>query len=139
MYEQAIRLGQEPHSLLTISKVTYCLLSCINTLHLVNEKYRWIVRPVMNQNSEGNFGEKRSATGEKVLKFDVKKLIEVLELTEIKKEYVLAEAKLKLAKLNPSKYCAVQTCEYSTNLSKNPGIFFYILCTNSLIYLSRSI
>ncbi|XP_031781564.1 nuclear pore complex protein Nup160 homolog isoform X7 [Nasonia vitripennis] len=113
MYEQAIRLGQESYSLLTISKITHCLLSCINALHLVNEKYRWIVRPVMHANSseeEKNLTKNRSELEEEILQFNLKKQIEVLELKDIKKEYILAEAKLKLIKFNPDHCLATQTC-----------------------------
>lgn len=114
MYEQSIRLGQEPHSLLTISKITYCLLSCINSLQLVNEKYRWIVRPSIHRNVSDekiNFIKSRSAFEKDILQFNLKNQIDVLELEDIKKEYILAEAKLKLTKFNEDNYLTTQTCK----------------------------
>ena len=50
MYEQAMRLSQESQSVPVVSRQAQCLLACINALHLVSENYRWIVRPVIDQN-----------------------------------------------------------------------------------------
>ncbi|XP_011502430.1 PREDICTED: nuclear pore complex protein Nup160 homolog [Ceratosolen solmsi marchali] len=112
MYEQAIRLNQEPHSLSIILKHTNCLLACINALFLANNKYRWIVRPVIDHNAldECNLRKKRSAGGNEILQYRIKKKVEVLELKGIKEEYIIAHAKLKLTRLNPNIHLAAQTC-----------------------------
>lgn len=103
MYEQGMRLGQESHSPTIILKQSRCLLACINALHLVNEKYRWIVRPVADQSQAGEANpiKKRSIDGREVLHYKVKKQVEVLELKDIKNEYYIVTARLKLAKLSP--------------------------------------
>ncbi|XP_012270896.1 nuclear pore complex protein Nup160 homolog [Orussus abietinus] len=110
MYEQAMRLSQETHSTAIISKQAQCLLSCINVLHLVNEKYKWIVRPVLDQShpEDTNPKKKRSINGEEVLHYKVKKQVEVLELEDIKKEYYLVQARLKLSKLNSDLHIVAQ-------------------------------
>lgn len=102
MYEQAMRLGQESHSAPIISKQAQCLLACINCLSLVNEKYQWIVRPVVDQifYEEKNPKKKRSIDGKEVLHYKVKRQVEVVELKDIRKEYYIVEARLKLSKLN---------------------------------------
>jgi uncharacterized membrane protein len=112
MYEQAIRLSQEPHSLAIILRQTNCLLACLNALNLANKNYRWIVRPVIDHNSINayNLRKKRSVDGEEILQYRVKKKVEVLELQDIKEEYILADAKLKLTKLNPNIHFATETC-----------------------------
>ena len=121
MYEQAIRLGQESHSAPIISKQAQCLLACINCLSLVNAKYRWIVRPVIDQTfiDEKNPKKKRSIDGKEVLHYKVKKQVEVLELNDIKKEYFIAEARLKLSKLNTELLVVAQVGKLITFLIRN--------------------
>lgn len=112
MYEQALRLSQESHTLGIISRQTYCLLACINALHLVNEKYRWIVRPAIDvhfSEKQYDYEERRNGISDETSMYKVKKQIEVLELKDIEKEYILAEAKLKLAELNHDNYLTAQT------------------------------
>lgn len=112
MYEQAMRLSQEPHSLMNVARQTHCLLACLNALHLVNEKYRWIVRPAIDQDCFKERyvpAKKRTLEGDEILPSNMRKQIEVLELQDIKREYVLAEAKLKLMKLNPDIH-TTKTC-----------------------------
>lgn len=100
MYEQAMRLSQESHTIEIITREAHCLLACINSLNLVDKKYRWIVRPVVDQTYPGekNPKKKRSINGKEVLHYKVKKLVEVLELNDIKKEYYLVNARLELSK-----------------------------------------
>ncbi|XP_015601122.1 nuclear pore complex protein Nup160 homolog [Cephus cinctus] len=102
MYEQSMRLGQESFTAPIISKQSQCLLACINSLHLVQEKYRWIVRPVVDQtfSNDTTSNKKRSIDGKDVLHYKVQKQVEVLELKDIKKEFYIVEARLKLSKLN---------------------------------------
>lgn len=105
MYEQAMRLSQEPHSAPIIAKQAQCLLACINALYHVSEKYRWIVRPVIDQSvsdepNSPNPSKKRSVDGKEVLHYKIKKQVEVLELDDIKKEYYIVDARLKISKAN---------------------------------------
>ncbi|XP_066602662.1 nuclear pore complex protein Nup160 homolog [Prorops nasuta] len=106
MYEQAMRLSQESHSEPIILKQAQCLLACINTLYLVSEKYRWIVKPIIDQSSPYDLNpmKKRSIDGKEILHYKIKKQIEVLELEDIQKEYYIVDSKLKLSKLYPEKH-----------------------------------
>ena len=105
-----MRLSQESHTATIISRQSQCLLACINALNLVNEKYKWIVRPVVDQTypNETNPKKKRSIDGREVLHYKVKKQVEVLELNDIKKEYYLVDARLKLAKVNSKLHTIAQ-------------------------------
>lgn len=114
MYEQAMRLSQEPHSAPIIAKQAQCLLACINALHHVSEKYRWIVRPVIDQSissemNSSNPQKKRDIDGKEVLHYKIKKQVEVLELDDIKKEYYIVDARLKISKVNSEIHIVAHT------------------------------
>ncbi|XP_076180163.1 nuclear pore complex protein Nup160 [Ptiloglossa arizonensis] len=98
MYEQAMRLSQESQSVPIVSRQAHCLLACINVLHLVSEKYRWIVRPVIDQNYLEELNHQNPQTRGSICK--IKKQVEVLELSDIKKEYHVVDARLKISKIN---------------------------------------
>lgn len=104
MYEQAMRLSQESQSVAIVSRQAQCLLACINALHLVSEKYRWIVRPVIDQNyleeMDYEVQTRRSISSEDILHYKIKKQVEVLELNDIKREYYIVDARLKVSKIN---------------------------------------
>ncbi|CAK9826764.1 Nuclear pore complex protein Nup160 homolog [Anthophora retusa] len=105
MYEQAMRLSQESQSVAIVSRQAQCLLACINALHLVSERYRWIVRPVIEQNylEEMDYEDlptRRSIDDEEASQYKIKKQVEVLELSDIKKEYYIVDARLKVSKVN---------------------------------------
>lgn len=106
-YEQAMRYSQESHSVPLILKQSQCLIACINVLSLVNEKYRWIVRPSMAESFSDDRDPKikRSFDGEEILRYKMKKQVEVLEIEDIRKEYAIVQAKLHLSKRN---------CEFHT-------------------------
>lgn len=97
---------EEAHSAPIIAKQARCLLACINALHHVSEKYRWIVRPAMDQSffseetNSPNPQKKRSIDGKEVLRHRMRKQVEVLELDDIKKEYYMVDARLKISKVN---------------------------------------
>ncbi|XP_053989255.1 nuclear pore complex protein Nup160 homolog [Hylaeus volcanicus] len=97
MYEQAMRLSQELQSLPIVLRQAHCLLACINALYLVSDKYRWIVRPVIDENCPEDLcyhdPQIRSLC-------KIKKQVEVLELRDIKKEYYVVDARLKISKIN---------------------------------------
>lgn len=114
MYEQAMRLSQESHSAPIISRQAQCLLACINALHHVSEKYRWIVRPVIDQNfadesNSLNPQKKRNIDGREVLHYKIRKQVEVLELDDIKKEYYIVDARLKISKVNSEMHIVAHT------------------------------
>lgn len=112
MYEQSMRLGQESHTSSSISRQAQCLLACINALSLVNENYRWIVRPVIDTGfSENNVDcdKVKVIDGKEVLHYKITKQIEVLELSDIKKEYYIVDARLQLFKFNSGMQVIVHT------------------------------
>ena len=49
MYEQARRFQLECGSISSIQRRYDCLLSCLNSLQLVDEKYAWIAKPIINE------------------------------------------------------------------------------------------
>lgn len=93
-----MRLSQESQSVPIVSRQAHCLLACINVLHLVSEKYRWIVRPVIDQNYLEELNHQNPQTRGSICK--IKKQVEVLELSDIKKEYHVVDARLKISKIN---------------------------------------
>lgn len=98
-----MRLSQELQSVPIVSRQAQCLLACINALHLVSEKYRWIVRPVIDQNfsEEMDYEDLQTSIGNnKDLRYIIKKQVEVLELSDIKKEYYIVDARLKVSRIN---------------------------------------
>ncbi|XP_032683313.1 nuclear pore complex protein Nup160 homolog [Odontomachus brunneus] len=128
MYEQAMRLSQESHSALIISRQAQCLLACINALHHVSEKYRWIVRPVIDHSfadelSLPNPQKKRGIDGKEVLHYKIKKQVEVLELDDIKKEYYIVDARLKISKVNSEMHIVAHT---------EPSELIVTLCSTGL-------
>lgn len=48
MYEQAMRYMLECDAVDAMQLRCECLLACMNALYLVDEKYRWIAKPVVN-------------------------------------------------------------------------------------------
>lgn len=132
MYEQAIRLSQESHSAPIISRQAQCLLACINALHHVSEKYRWIVRPVIDQNfvdelNSSNPQKKRSVDGKEILRYKIKKQVEVLELDDIKKEYYIVDARLKISKVNSDVHIVAHTGKYNLfSVRKISELSYYI-------------
>ncbi|CAD6237041.1 GSCOCG00002109001-RA-CDS [Cotesia congregata] len=110
MYEQAMRLSQESHSVQIITRQAQCLLACINALNLVRENYRWIVKPVVDQTypDEVNPKKKRTFCGKEILHYKIKKMVQVLELKDIRNEYYLVDARLKLSKFRSEMHTIAQ-------------------------------
>lgn len=105
MYEQAMRLNQESQTVTNLKKQTQCYLACINALRLVDEPYRWIARPIFETKrleEDGCLSEKKRLEFKDILRYQVIERMKVLELEDITKEYVMSEAKLKLAQVNTS-------------------------------------
>lgn len=48
MYERAMRYLLEHNSVQAMQSRYNCLLACVNVLHLIDEKYAWIAKPVIN-------------------------------------------------------------------------------------------
>ncbi len=121
MYECGMRLGTEVFTAEGLQKQAKCYLACLNCLKLVNEKYSWIVKPVphstyvpQSQRGEGpasrlppGTSPKRSAEGEFLDEEEAPRpKMEVLEICDIKREFELVGARLKLARRSSSSLVA---------------------------------
>lgn len=80
MYEQAMRLQLECDTVSAAEARYESLLVCVNALHLVDEKYQFIAKPVV--------------TRENIKPTERKLQVEVLEIADVKRELVHTEAVL---------------------------------------------
>ncbi|XP_033095600.1 nuclear pore complex protein Nup160-like [Anneissia japonica] len=100
MYEYGMRLGQEVIGERALQQQAKCYLAAMNSLRLVDPDYAWIVKPVCIQpNREDMTGAspKRSCDGEDK-EIQGKRKVEVIELDQIEKEYLLVTARLQYIK-----------------------------------------
>ncbi|KNC28976.1 putative nuclear pore complex protein Nup160 [Lucilia cuprina] len=104
MYEQSMRYQLEGDSLESLNKRFSSLLVCLNCLHLIDERYRWIAKPVIgdeydvsNTSKDGmhedDDDDKRSDDQTLITKTQVV----VLEIKHIKMEMLHTEALIKLS------------------------------------------
>ncbi|XP_078583967.1 nuclear pore complex protein Nup160-like isoform X2 [Branchiostoma floridae x Branchiostoma japonicum] len=102
MYEYGLRLGRELPGVKSLQKQAKCYLAAINTLRLVDPKYAWIVKPVRVETAteEGRVSPKRDYSGDHRLPHK-KKQVEILELSELEKEYMVVLARLHLIQKDP--------------------------------------
>lgn len=94
MYEQALRCQLETKTLSGLEHKYECLLACVTALSLADQEYRWIARPVINEDVHEEWKEDGMETDEIIPK---QKVI-VCELAEIRKEMLLTDAIITLAK-----------------------------------------
>lgn len=94
MYEQALRCQLETKTLPGIEHRYECLLACVTALSLADEDYRWIARPVVVEEMQDERDENEMETDEVIPK---QKVI-VCELAEVRKEMLLTDAIIILAK-----------------------------------------
>lgn len=94
MYEQALRCQLETKTLPGIEHRYECLLACVTALSLADEEYRWIARPNIIEEIQDERDEDDMETDE-VLR---KQKVIVCELAEIRKEMLLTDAIIVLAK-----------------------------------------
>uniref|UniRef100_A0A6I8QZ96 Nucleoporin 160kDa n=1 Tax=Xenopus tropicalis TaxID=8364 RepID=A0A6I8QZ96_XENTR len=102
MFEYGMRLGREVRTLRGLQKQVNSYLACLNCLRLIRPEYAWIVQPVSGAVYERpGASPKRNYDGESSA-VPSSSQIEILELRDLEKEYVLAQTRLTLAKHNPS-------------------------------------
>lgn len=94
MYEQAMRYATETDSIAGIKSRYECLLSCVNSLTLVDEKYAWIAKPVISEESRCG-GADDMDTDDVTLS---QQQVLVLEIGDVRKEMWLTEAILTLVR-----------------------------------------
>lgn len=101
MFEYGMRLGREVRTLRGLQKQVNSYLASLNCLRLIRPEYAWIVRPSSGAASERpGSSPKRSHDGETTMPST--RRIEILELQDLEKEYVLARTRLTLAQQDPS-------------------------------------
>jgi nuclear pore complex protein Nup160 len=106
MYEKALRYTYESSSVMSLEGRHKSLLSCVNTLNLVDKEYRWIVKPVIDdQPDESGSDTSGRASGGGDSSSDEeddlrghKRDVVVVELADIRKELMLVDAMLIVAR-----------------------------------------
>lgn len=94
MYEQALRCQLETKTLQGLEHRYECLVACVTSLSLADNDYRWIARPVISEEFHEDHDENDMEIDEAIPK---QKVI-VCELAEIRKEMLLTDAIITLAK-----------------------------------------
>ncbi|XP_056307658.1 nuclear pore complex protein Nup160-like [Danio aesculapii] len=101
MFEYGMRLGREVRTLRGLQKQVNCYLAALNCLRLVHPDYAWIVQPSSGVAYERpGASPKRTHDGEFAAS-PVNQQIDILELKDLEKEYVLALSRLTLAQQDP--------------------------------------
>lgn len=75
-----------------------CLLSCVNSLNLVDEKYAWIAKPIINDDGAGAAGDDAMSVGgdrDEQITLNQQQVV-VLGIPEIRRELILTEATVTL-------------------------------------------
>lgn len=91
MYEKALRYLHEGGTFEALKHRYNSLLACYNALLLVDTDYRWLPKPIIeDQKSDDDMDE--------IMESDTATQIEVIDIEEIKKEMLVSEALLCVAK-----------------------------------------
>ncbi|CAL1594807.1 unnamed protein product [Knipowitschia caucasica] len=101
MLELALRLGREVRSRAGLQRQVNCYLSALNCLRLIRPEYAWIVQPAPGATYERpGASPKRNSDGEFTTE-PVRRHVDILELSDLEKEYVLSRSRLTLAQHHP--------------------------------------
>ncbi|KAM9854925.1 nuclear pore complex protein Nup160 [Aulostomus maculatus] len=101
MFEFGMRLGREVRTHLGLQKQVNCYLAALNCLRLIRQEYAWIVQPASGAVYERpGTSPKRNSDGEFVSE-PVKHQVDILEISDLEKEYILARSRLTLAQHHP--------------------------------------
>ncbi|XP_068595416.1 nuclear pore complex protein Nup160 [Brachionichthys hirsutus] len=101
MFEFGMRLGREVRTRLGLQKQVNCYLTALNCLRLIRPEYAWIVQPAAGAVYERpGASPKRNSDGEFASE-PVKRQVEILELKDLEKEYILSRSRLTLAQHHP--------------------------------------
>uniref|UniRef100_A0A672YNJ0 Nucleoporin 160 n=1 Tax=Sphaeramia orbicularis TaxID=375764 RepID=A0A672YNJ0_9TELE len=101
MFEFGMRLGREVRTRLGLQKQVNCYLAALNCLRLIRPEYAWIVQPTSGAMYERpGASPKRNSDGEFACE-PVKHQVDILELKDLEKEYILARSRLTLAQHHP--------------------------------------
>uniref|UniRef100_A0A8C4HGK3 Nuclear pore complex protein Nup160 n=1 Tax=Dicentrarchus labrax TaxID=13489 RepID=A0A8C4HGK3_DICLA len=101
MFEFGMRLGREVRTRLGLQKQVNCYLAALNCLRLIRPEYAWIVQPASGAVYERpGASPKRNSDGE-FSSEPVKRQVDILELKDLEKEYILSRSRLTLAQHHP--------------------------------------
>ncbi|XP_053545274.1 nuclear pore complex protein Nup160 [Bombina bombina] len=102
MFEYGMRLGREVRTLRGLQKQVNAYLACLNCLRLIRPEYAWLVQPASGAVYERpGASPKRTHDGESPI-IPTGRQIDILELQDLEKEYVLSQMRLTLAQCDPS-------------------------------------
>ncbi|RXM33300.1 Nuclear pore complex protein Nup160 [Acipenser ruthenus] len=102
MFEYGMRLGREVRTLNGLQKQVNCYLCALNCLRLIRPEYAWIVQPASGGVYERpGASPKRNYDGECAAN-PASRQIEILELKDLQKEYILARNRMTLAQHDPN-------------------------------------
>ncbi|XP_017292270.1 nuclear pore complex protein Nup160 [Kryptolebias marmoratus] len=103
MFEFGMRLGREVRTRLGLQKQVNCYLAALNCLRLIRPEYAWIVQPASGSTYERpGASPKRNADGEFPAEPAAgRRQVDILELSDLEKEYFLSRARLTLAQHHP--------------------------------------
>lgn len=91
MYEKALRFLHECNSIESLQLRYNSLLACYNTLSLVDPEYKWLAKPVIED-------PRLDEEADEVMESEIQTQIVVIDIEEIRKELLIVEALLCVAK-----------------------------------------
>uniref|UniRef100_A0A3Q3EQK3 Nucleoporin 160 n=1 Tax=Labrus bergylta TaxID=56723 RepID=A0A3Q3EQK3_9LABR len=96
-----MRLGREVRTRQGLQKQVNCYLSALTCLRLIRPEYAWIVQPASGAVYERpGASPKRNSDGE-FSSEPVRRQVDILELKDLEKEYILSRSRLTLAQHHP--------------------------------------
>ncbi|XP_059177377.1 nuclear pore complex protein Nup160-like [Physella acuta] len=104
MFERGLRLAHEVPGLKSLQQQAQCYLSALNTLRLVKPEYAWIVKPVFKGDEDQSNAmrvPKHDSEGRNIDRKRGSKKMEILELADLEKDYLLLDARLRLIRSQP--------------------------------------
>uniref|UniRef100_A0A7N6BYJ2 Nucleoporin 160 n=1 Tax=Anabas testudineus TaxID=64144 RepID=A0A7N6BYJ2_ANATE len=125
MFEFGMRLGREVRTRLGLQKQVNCYLAALNCLRFIRPEYAWIVQPASGAMYERpGASPKRNSDGE-FSSEPVKRQVDILELGDLEKEYILSRSRLTLAQHHPpsASIAGSATAEEMVALLVQTGLF----------------
>uniref|UniRef100_A0A0B7AIF3 Uncharacterized protein n=1 Tax=Arion vulgaris TaxID=1028688 RepID=A0A0B7AIF3_9EUPU len=106
MFERGLRLSQEVSGLKSLQQQAQCYLSTLNTLRLVKSEYAWIIKPQVKPTQLKDAADARrlphsNEDGQRKRKLPSARKMELLELSDLEKQYLLLDARLRLIRNQP--------------------------------------
>lgn len=96
MYEKALRYLYECNTVEALKERYNSLLCCYNALTLVDKDYRWIAKPVIEEPNASKFDDEEEE--DEAMDTEIQTQIVVIDVDDLKKELILVDALLCVAK-----------------------------------------